>query len=104
MEFAEWLRLNPGKSKKPIKDPAVIGAVLDLGFCLDLLDYQNLSFLKEAHSLLVATSTALGKDMPVNKAVGTSKDLIKAADSIHVVLDRSAKKYPLTQLSLYSHR
>ena len=37
MEFAEWLKLNPGKSKKPIKTPAVIGAVINLGFCLDLL-------------------------------------------------------------------
>lgn len=76
MEFAEWLKLNPGKSKKPIKNPAVIGTVINLGFCLDLLDYQNLSFLKEAHNLLIATSTALGKDMPVNKSIGTNKDLI----------------------------
>lgn len=76
MEFAEWLKLNPGKSKKPIKTPAVIGAVINLGFCLDLLDYQSLSFLKEAHTLLVASSNSLGTDMPVNKTVGTNKDLI----------------------------
>ncbi|SDK39632.1 hypothetical protein SAMN04487898_10869 [Pedobacter sp. ok626] len=76
LEFAKWLKLNPGKSKTPIKNPAVIGAVINLGFCLDLLDYQNLFFLKEAHTLLVATSNALGKDMPVNKTVGSSRDLI----------------------------
>lgn len=61
MEFAKWLKFNPGKSKRPIKNPAVIGAVINLGFCLDLLDYQNLSILKEAHTLLMATSNALGK-------------------------------------------
>ena len=39
MAFAEFLRDNPGKSRKPIKDPAVIGVILNLGYCLDLLDY-----------------------------------------------------------------
>jgi hypothetical protein len=76
LQFAEWLKVNPGKSKKPIERPAVIGAVLNLGFCLDLLDYQNLSLLKAAHSLLAASSRSLGTDMPVNRSVGTSKDLI----------------------------
>lgn len=76
LEFAEWLKLNSGKSRKPIKNPAVIGAVINLGFCLDLLDYKNLSFLKDAHSLLVATSGSLGTDMPLNRSIGTSKDLI----------------------------
>jgi len=76
MEFADWLKQNPGKSKKPLSNPAVIGAVINLGYCLDLLDYQNLSFLKESHDLLVATTDSLGKDMPVNKTVGTSKDLM----------------------------
>jgi hypothetical protein len=76
MEFADWLKQNPGKSKKTITNPAVIGAVINLGYCLDLLDYQNLSFLKESHDLLVATTDSLGKDMPANKTVGTSKDLM----------------------------
>lgn len=76
LEFAKWLQLNPGKAKNPVKKPAVIGAVLNLGFCLDLLDYENLSFIKDAHNLLTAISDTLGTDMPVNKASGTSKDLL----------------------------
>lgn len=54
----------------------VIGAVINLGFCLDLLDYLNLSFLKETHSLFIASNTFLGTDMLVNKTIGTNKDLV----------------------------
>ena len=39
LEFATFLRDNPSRSLNPIKRPAVIGAVIDLGFCFDLLDY-----------------------------------------------------------------
>ncbi|WP_342331282.1 hypothetical protein [Pedobacter sp. FW305-3-2-15-E-R2A2] len=52
LEFAEFLKANPGKSIRPVKNPAVIGAILNLGFCLDLLDYQHLSFIKDAHDML----------------------------------------------------
>lgn len=76
LEFATFLRDNPGKSKTPIVNPAVIGAVINLGFCLDLLDYQNLSLLKDAHGLLTASYTALGKDMPANKKGRSDKDLL----------------------------
>ena len=78
LEFAEFLKTNPGKSVRPIKNPAVIGAVLNLGFCLDLLDYQNLSFIKEAHNLLNTLHEKLRKDMPVNKPlrIGGNNDLL----------------------------
>jgi hypothetical protein len=42
-EYANYLHKNPGRAKHPVKEPAVIGAVINLGFCLDLLDYENLN-------------------------------------------------------------
>ncbi|NQX39974.1 hypothetical protein SAMN05421820_106377 [Pedobacter steynii] len=76
LEFAEFLKANPGKSIRPVKNPAVIGAVLNLGFCLDLLDYQNLSLIKEAHDMLKLFRIILGKDMPVNTPLGRNNDLL----------------------------
>jgi len=53
MDFAHFLKDNPPHNKKQkIKYPAVIGAVLDLGFCMDLLDSENLNILKEGYLLL----------------------------------------------------
>lgn len=76
LAFAEFLKVNPGKSVRPIKNPAVIGAILNLGFCLDLLDYQNLSLIKGAHDMLRLLNIILGKDMPVNTPLGRNNDLL----------------------------
>lgn len=38
LAWAEELSKRP---KSKIKKPAVIGAIIDLGYCLDLLDYQK---------------------------------------------------------------
>jgi hypothetical protein len=54
-EYAIKLKVNPKQSKHPIIDPSVIGGVLDLGYCLDLTDYRNLSFLKDAYEILLGT-------------------------------------------------
>ncbi|HEX5154283.1 MAG TPA: hypothetical protein VFW07_22700 [Parafilimonas sp.] len=73
LEYATFLKNHPGRAKSRINTPAVIGAVINLGFCLDLLDFENLNLLKLGYELL---STAAGNNMPRNKPVGTSKDLL----------------------------
>lgn len=55
LEYAENLKANPERAKHPIKDPCVIGAIIHLGNCLDLLDYENLKILKAGFELLKAT-------------------------------------------------
>jgi len=72
LEYAEHLRNNPSKSKSPIKEPAVIGAFINLGNCLDLLDFENLKLLKAAFSILESAS----QQLPVNRSVGTLNELM----------------------------
>jgi hypothetical protein len=68
LEFVEHLQKNPQKSKGKIIEPAVIGAVINLGFCLDLLEYSNLQLLKEGYNgLLLAYKNS--SDFPQNKDV-----------------------------------
>lgn len=71
----EWANELSRRKDSKIKKPAVIGAVIDLGYCLDLLDYKNLSVLKSAYSILETTLTSANTDLPVNK--GNSIDLLQ---------------------------
>jgi hypothetical protein len=41
---------RPGKTKiGEIKTPAVLGAIIDLGNCLNLIDAEHLELVKAAH-------------------------------------------------------
>lgn len=76
LEYATHLKENPGKAVNPIKEPAVIGAVLQLGYCLDLLDYQNLKLLKLGYEILTESYKASEYSLPKNKVVGDLRELL----------------------------
>jgi hypothetical protein len=73
-EFAEHLHKHPNKSKTAIQTPAVVGAAIKLGFCLDLSDYQNLQMLKTAYQTLLQSNT--NGELPRNRPLGNSGDLL----------------------------
>ena len=77
LDFAKELKEKPNKSKnkKPITNPDAIGAVIDLGFCLDLLDYKNIGIIKETYSLYCDTIEDYN-NIPKNKPLNSSKDLL----------------------------
>ena len=88
MEFAVHLQKYPGRSKGKIVKPAVIGAVLNLGFCMDLLDFDNLQFLKTGYEVLQLTSDFV--NFPKNRSIGGIGDLLlreldcAVIESVHV--------------------
>ena len=53
--------------KPSIDKPAVLGAVIDLGHCLDLLDSQYLALLKDIYENYKISIAASGGIMPQNK-------------------------------------
>ena len=73
-EFAAHLQRFPNHSKGKIAKPAVIGAVIDLGYCLDLLDFDNLQMLKTGYRALLSTLNI--SDFPENKSIGGIGDLL----------------------------
>jgi hypothetical protein len=75
VEFAEFLKNNPQRARTPIKTPSVIGAVIDLGYCLDFTDYSNLQLLKEGYELLKTAIDTLEVKL-TNKPIGENKDLL----------------------------
>jgi hypothetical protein len=65
-DFACEVRERPGQGKRRIRTPAVIGAVIDLGRCLNLLDAQHILAVRQAHQNLVRLSVESGAPLPEN--------------------------------------
>jgi hypothetical protein len=63
-EWAEWKA-----ARGDYKEPFVIGAVIDLGNCLDLVVRENIDLLTLGYEGLLAETQAAHLDMPVNKDV-----------------------------------
>lgn len=71
IEFAEEQKIR-GK----VKQVAVIGAVIDLGYCLNLVDSRALQIVKGGYDLLKSSLENVGAELPENRDVGSSKDLL----------------------------
>jgi hypothetical protein len=62
-------------------DAAVIGAVIDLGYCLNLTDYQNAEYIRNGYLVLKSEYGDEGTPMPQNKNARNSDDwLIRDLD------------------------
>jgi hypothetical protein len=76
LDFAQQLYEHPQKGKKPIQEPAVLGAVIDLGFCLDLMEKEFIALVLQSYDTLSASYSTLGLTLPKNIPLGGSKDLL----------------------------
>ena len=57
---------NELKKLGKLKNPAVVGAAINLGYCLDLLDSGSLKLLKVSYEELIKTLEAAGETVPKN--------------------------------------
>jgi hypothetical protein len=77
-EFACFLKDNPShNSKQKINEPSVIGAVIDLGYCLDLIDSEYLQVLKQGYILLKTSKQQYNLPIPKNVSLKNNSDLLK---------------------------
>lgn len=70
LEFYRETQVRKGRSQS---DAAVVGAVIDLGYCLDLSSSRGVEAVANAHKDLKAIFKSLGKAMPKNRL---GKDLL----------------------------
>lgn len=97
LAFAQNLATNPNKTKEnKIELPSVIGAVIDLGLCLDLSEYSCLLELKNAYSYLADNFKFNNKPLPQNKNLNKENDdrIIRELDcvviqTLHVLREKS---------------
>lgn len=66
----EWARNRHGE------DAAVVGAVLDLGYCLNLTDSASTMILKTAYDILKAKYDEMGIDLPRNIPSKKTRDIL----------------------------
>lgn len=76
LQYANNIKKNPGRSKQQISKPSVLGAVIDLGHCLDFLDSEYLELLKVGYDFLRESTKKLKLPIPENKPVGKAGDLL----------------------------
>ncbi len=76
LHFVQELKNHPQKGKDIIEEPAVLGAVIDLGFCLDLLEKEFIDLVKQSHNTLSKLYKLLGHELPKNSPAGGSRDLL----------------------------
>ena len=67
----EWAEHRYGK-----KDAAVIGAVIDLGYCLNLTDSASADILRKGYELLKIRCEIVGNKLPHNRPSKMSNDVL----------------------------
>jgi hypothetical protein len=63
----QWAVERQVRKKKDVAEAAVIGAVIQLGYCCDLLDSRFTGLLKNCYPLMEESYNKRGKQLPVNK-------------------------------------
>ena len=79
------------RKKSSIRNPTVVGAVIDLGLCLDMTTLGAIEMVKVAYDSLKGTLEAAGKDLPTNGSDLLSRRLDCAVvRRIHSILEEEA--------------
>lgn len=65
-EWAHAMVGKPRRSGPPITKPAVVGAIIDPGNCLDFLDRRAVELAQHHYQQIVDECQNLGKDIPQN--------------------------------------
>jgi len=74
LEYAVEAARKHQKFSGKIKTPFVIGAIIELGNCLNLVEPNSISIVKEAYTNLLETILDSGERMPVNKGANRILD------------------------------
>lgn len=76
LDFATLLRDHPRRGRPQVKAPYVIGAVIDLGRCFNLLDTACLAILAQGYDDYRQVSESAAVPLPTNKRLGDGRDML----------------------------
>jgi len=71
-----WDYAKELKRRNRIKTEAVIGAVIDLAYCLNLLETESLQIVKMGYKILKRKCDLVGIPLPTNSPGGSKTDLL----------------------------
>jgi hypothetical protein len=99
-DWAEFLTKHPPEPDKKITDPFVVGAVIDLGNCLDLTDAGSLEIVRAGYEEFERTMRQAGAPLPQNEpATRADTDLVKrhldcaVVNFVHLLRERENKAF-----------
>jgi hypothetical protein len=67
LEYATAMAGRPRPGGPIIETPAVVGAVIELGYCFNLLDAEFIAALRDSYGAMKAAHDSAGITLPVNK-------------------------------------
>jgi len=70
----EWAKEQQARSR--IKIPAVVGAIIEPGYCMNLLDASFIEIVKNAYETLQLVENERGRPLPQNKPISGGSDLL----------------------------
>ena len=117
LEWAKNCVSNPKRSKGQIKEPFVLGAIIDLGLCLNLTDVGQMEILRTAYDSVKESFERDGIKLPknteqcreldylvINMAVELSKQLQYGDfDTVRGAFIEGAPIYPGAKISALTH-
>jgi hypothetical protein len=96
LSWAKFLQKYPAVGTHKVETPFVIGAIIDLGNCLDLSDAGSLTIIRKGYEEFKATTESAGAKLPVNESAhDKDTDLVKrnldcaVVNFVHALRDRS---------------
>jgi hypothetical protein len=94
LAFATEAKSKTYLTNRPITNPYVVGAIIDLGLCCNLLEIHALKELREAHDELMEVFKLVGLDAPKNVGADLAKrNLDKAVvDYMHMLREKRGVK------------
>lgn len=117
LQYAEQSAAGTQYNKKRIKTPFVLGAIIELGNCLNLVELESVQILSDAHKKIKALYRAAETPMPKNDNAKRNLDcaVIKAIhesnkeqgkrqyDSVRSAFDEGQKAYFGANFTSQSH-
>jgi hypothetical protein len=94
LEWAHYLKDNPKKmsnSKQQIKTPGIIGAIIDLGKCLNLLNGKSIDLVEGTYKQLEIIFDIAGATLPKNTKDARNLDCA-VINAVHMFMKESNEK------------
>jgi len=74
LDYSRNCATNKQKFSGRIANPFVIGAIIDLGNCLNLIEHRSLGIVKRAYDIFKQATEEAGGKMPTNKGANRALD------------------------------
>ena len=87
LEWARFAKLNPKRHKTKIEHPFVLGAIINLGTCLDLTESDSLEKLKRAYTIFESQDRVKPKNEGSLPNPGRRKLDFAVVNFLHDLLD-----------------